>query len=121
MTQAAYQRVFDQILAMRIVEPMTPLVLVILALLLASGAASAQVCSAVGNTVVCSQPNGAPTVQQQLNPNTGVVIQPDGSVTPYTILTPNAPGSPPTPTIIMPPASTYGPALVMPTPSVSGY
>jgi hypothetical protein len=111
---------------MKQVEPMPPLVLVvILGVLLASGAASAQVCSAVGSTVTCSHPNGQTTIQQQLNPNTGVVIQPDGSLTPYTILSPNAPGSAPTATIVLPspvaPVPPVPPVIVLPTPSVSGY
>ena len=104
---------------------MTSLMLFVSLILLHANLLNAQTCTVVGQTAVCQNLNGAPPViQQQLNPNTGVIIQPDGSVTPYTILTPNAPALQPLPgqapqtTILTPAAPSI---LVMPTPSVSGY
>lgn len=88
-----------------------------------SGYALAQTtCSVVCQTAVCTGSSGAVSIQQQLNPNTGILIGPDGSVNPYTILTPNAPQLPsmqlPQATIISPNAV---PVIIMPTPSVTGY
>ena len=97
---------------------MTTLLSLLFLMLSLSGYALAQVtCSGAGQTLVCVGPTGAPTIQQQLNSNTGVFIAPDGNVTPYTILTP--PTQPP-PSVLITPINP-GPVLVVPTPSVSGY
>ena len=64
---------------------MTTLLSLLFLILSVSGYALAQVtCSGAGQSLVCVGPTGTPTIQQQLNSNTGVVI----AVTPYTILTP---------------------------------
>ena len=110
-------------------KPSLFLLVAILALLLglALNAHSQLNCAAIGNTVTCISPNGSVTQQQNLNPTTGIVIGPDGNLQTYTIMSPNAPSLPsnqlpgPGGRLPEPPGTGFGPVLVMPTPSVSGY
>jgi hypothetical protein len=77
-----------------------------------------------GQTSVWQGPSGAPIIQQQLGPNTGVIINPaDASVTPYTILTPNAPALP---SNALPPPGGFqsqapAPPSIIVLPSLGGY
>ena len=89
-----------------------PLSLSMILVLLLAPTVNAQVCNVIGQAVIC-QPltGGPPTIQQQLSPQQGVVVHPDGQVSPYTILIPPPP--PQLRSLQAPP-----PVLVIPAPSV---
>lgn len=78
-------------------------------------------CLDQGTTVLCTVPPGETTMQHRLSPTLGIVVAPDGTSTPYTVIAPPVhPIAPPvvldpaTPLLLPAPSPTEGLAPIMP-------